>query len=158
MGLTLTTPTNIAIDDEIREMAYVLWAKDGGRSPRKVSDLLAVVGYDVNPDTISKWVTRHGWVERIDRELSAALPGMRRETALNLVVQGVQAARIRAQMLADLERDGKAPDKTALALTDSALAFAGFSPVGHDRVSSAGGTESRRGALAHLSDDEVDRD
>jgi hypothetical protein len=157
MVLTAPSPTNTTIDKEIRELAYGLWASQAGRSPKKTSDLLAAMGHPVQPDTISHWTIRDNWAERVDRELSAALPGMRRETALNLVAQGVIAARIRGQMLADLERDGKVPDKASLMLVDAALNFAGFSPVGHDRVSGASGGDQRRGALTHLSEEEYKR-
>jgi hypothetical protein len=119
-----------------------------------VSDLLRAMGREIRADMISQRASRDHRAERVDRELTVAVTGMRWETALNLVAQDVIAARIRAQMLVDLERDGNAPVKTALALTDLALAFSGFSPVGHDRASSASGAESCRGWLS-LQDDET---
>lgn len=155
--MTERTLANIPIDVEIRELAFALWCREGGRSPARVSKLLGIAGHDVKPDTIAKWVERGSWAQRIDTEMAAALPGMYREIALGLVANGVVGYRLYATMAAEYERTGVPPSKEALTLARDMVSFSGFSPVGQDKITGKTGSSERRGALQHLSDEEYQR-
>jgi hypothetical protein len=158
--LTPLTPSNLAIDAEIRELAYGLWAGECGRSPSKVSAKLAQAGYSVQPDTISQWAHREQWAAKVEEELIAALPGIMRETAAGLVANGVLAQRLMTKSLHRLEETGEAPSKDALALMVASLDRAGFSPIGRgepptNRAGSGG--PDRRSIHRWLSQDEIEK-
>lgn len=146
------------LDDEgIRELAYALWATDAGRSPGKVSQLLAADGYEVRPNTVTQWARRDSWGERLANDLFGALPAIRRQTAIGLVADGYKAQGIQSQLLADYERDGTLPDANMIKLIGQAMGFAGFSPVGIDKTAGQTGSSERRGAIAYLSEEELAR-
>lgn len=146
--MTARTLDNIPIDQEIRELAYELWATDGGRSPARVSQLLRDAGHEVLPNTVGQWARRDGWDARFAELVRANFDGLRGQTVARLVSAGYQVA----QQVDAFAASGQEPTANQVKFWSMVLDRAGFSPVGQDRTVSLAPSASSSDSPSALMD------
>jgi hypothetical protein len=133
--------------EETRELAYELWAFVAGENCEEVAALLAREEYGavvVPARTVRDWVTRFGWVERLASELDALAPAIRAKTARELVLGGLDAARVLRRATRDDVPPGAKPDKVAVTAAVALLDRAGFSPLGRTSAPEVRGADPVR--------------
>jgi hypothetical protein len=141
---TAVTENGKRYTDETRELAYELWAFVAGENCEEVAALLAREEYGavvVPARTVRDWVTRFGWVERLATELDALAPAIRAKTARELVLGGLDAARVLRRATRDDVPPGAKPDKVAVTAAVALLDRAGFSPLGRTSAPEVRGPE-----------------
>lgn len=139
---------------DVQDAAYLLWAGEAGRSPKRVSELLLDRhGLDVPAVNIRQWVARSNWAQRIADDVSQTMPAMQRETAANLIMAANVASRELLAAAIRYGETGEYPRKEVLALLATALEYGGFKPGVITAVTD--GPSDRRGIMAYLTDDEI---
>jgi hypothetical protein len=83
--------------DNVKEVAYQLWAFVCSRRPGKVSELLQSGQYgepvSVTDRTILSWSKDQAWSQRVQDDLRAIAPDLREQTITELIFGGLAGAR-----------------------------------------------------------------
>lgn len=119
---------SMAHDSKTQELAYQIWAFEAGQN---CPGTLAILARDhdvtsVPLRTLQDWASR-GWVERVDRDLSAIAPAIRKKTISEIVLGSLEAA----QGLRRVVRGDEAPDRTKVMAYLGMLDRGGFSHIGN---------------------------
>jgi hypothetical protein len=121
-------------DEETRELAYQVWAFEAGRKPAQTrAVLLQSYETDVPLRTIHDWVKRYSWAERVDADLAAIAPDIRRQTIAEIILGSLEGARLLRRSVQDgVEREER-PDKVQVTAALGLLDRGGFSHIGPGR-------------------------
>lgn len=139
-------------DEETRELAYQVWAFEAGRSVNQTrAALLQSYDLDIPIRTLYDWRTRYSWPARVDADLAAVAPDIRRQTVGELIMGALEGARTLRRSVqpttyalddhGNVRTDDKGnpvtapkPDKVEVTAALGLLDRAGFSHIGQGRV------------------------
>jgi hypothetical protein len=155
-------PRGNRFSDDIKEVAYQLWAFVCSRRVAAVSDLLASGQYgdavEVSSRQVKRWEQSYAWSQRVSDDLKAIAPDIRQQTIAEIVFGALDGARyLRAVVDGREERPSKERVTSALGLLDKA----GLSHTGTKADPIAGITQgqpvaAKALALSSVSDEDLD--
>lgn len=115
--------------DEVREMAYQLWAYTCGRNAARVCAVLADEhGHEVPLRTVQHWASDGSWSDRVREDLSSIAPDLHQTIVSELILGAVESARLLRRSVGD--HAGDRPDKVQVTSALALLDRAGYSPLG----------------------------
>lgn len=115
--------------DEVRELAYQLWAYTCGRNAVRVCAVLADEHDAPVPlRTVQHWASSEGWSDRVREDLSSIAPDLHQTIVSELILGAVESARLLRRSVGDHE--GERPDKVQVTSALALLDRAGYSPLG----------------------------
>jgi hypothetical protein len=82
------TRRGVRMPDNVRRLAYQLWAFECGRNCRAVAHELGIGEYNVE-----RWAKREQWADRANAELAAIMPDLIRQSATKLRLAAYHASR-----------------------------------------------------------------
>lgn len=150
-----TRDTSTRYPDEVKELAYQLWAFMSSRNASEVSRQLHTEDYgaiEVPRETVAYWVREYKWTERAERDVQAIAPNLRHQAFSELLFAGLDGAKYIRRVNAGQEP----PDKVRAMLAVAAVDRIGFSPVGKGMPGVDQPAPSRIGGATDLSDDELE--
>ena len=110
---------------DMEQDCFQLWAMLADRSPTKTSRLaMEHFGYDLKPNRVRMWSTRHRWAERATQLFQEAAPDFYERTKMNLV----GAAPAAAAYIGDVAAGRVRGDKVRVIASFGALDRVGFLP------------------------------
>ncbi len=116
--------------DEVKELAYQLWAFVCSRDCKKTYEALLSGDngdpVDVSYQAIAYWAREYGWADRATRDVQSIAPDLRHQAFSELLFAGLDGARYIRRVNAGKEQ----PDKVRAMLAVAAVDRIGFSPVG----------------------------
>lgn len=93
--------------DSTKELGYQLWAFIAGRNAKEVARLLASGEHgdpvNVPHTTLCYWAREYGWAERVDREIQAIAPDLRRQAFSELMLAAIEGAKYLHRVARGLE-------------------------------------------------------
>lgn len=116
--------------EEVKELAYQLWAFVASRNASEVVRRLATEehgGHDVPYQTVAYWVREYGWADRAARDVDSIAPDLRHQVFSELLFAGLEGAKYIRKVIDGDEH----PDKVRVAAAIGAVDRIGFSPVGN---------------------------
>lgn len=132
LSSTITTqsdsPNGVRYSDQLKELAYQLWAFVAGRSTKEVVRTLASGEYgesvDVHRNTVDYWAREYKWTDRAEREIQAIAPNLRHQAFSELLFAGLDGAKYIRRVASGLEDHPNIDDivnDESLNLTDKHL-------------------------------------
>lgn len=115
--------------DEVRELAYQLWAYTCGRNATRVARVMEDE-HDVSVPvrTIQHWAATDDWSTRVRDDLSSIAPDLHQTIVSELILGAVESARVLRRSVGDSDADR--PDKNQITAAFGLLDRAGYSPLG----------------------------